>query len=159
MTNINNLGSPVQLRCRFHAGSVQLKALGRVLHKLRTRGGFQPRFRVQPDYKPQDGNLRDGLTERRESLLPVSDIIIAGMCEGYFSMSANVALPSSPATVRIYIALQEAAYKSHWSRFLSISGFPRSVETTSTFQSRHWGARHSVYPKAAPPSADPVQER
>lgn len=74
-------------------------------------------------------------------------------------MSANVGLSSSPATVRISFALQEAVYKSHGSRFLSISGFPRSVETNSTFESRHRGTRHTVYPSAAPPSPEPVKER
>lgn len=158
LANILNLGHPAQLRCRFNTGSVQLRALGRFFQKSRTRGGFQPLFRVQPDYKPQNENPRDALGER-DTLLPLSDAGIAEMCEGYFSLSANVALSSSPSTVRISFALQEAAYKSHGSRFLSISGFPRSVETNSTFESRHRGTKHTVYPSAAPPSPDRVERR
>lgn len=80
------------------------------------------------------------------------------MCDGHFSMSANVALASSSATVRISIALQEAPYKSHGSCFLSISGFPRYVETYPK-PSRQWGSKHSVYLSAAPLPVDLVEGR
>jgi hypothetical protein len=145
----------VHLGCRFSNGSCELKALGRFFKNLSARGSFRPSFQVEPDYDPKN-------TNQHQTIVPILDTALEEMCEGVFAMSADVALAHPKATIRISLSLQDTAYKSHGDRYLSISGFPRSVNINNIEQEarslRPRESGGSVYQNDAPPPPYSVGE-
>jgi hypothetical protein len=118
------------MNCRFEEGSRELKGLGKFL-KSCLKGKFGPFFFLQENY---------GTHKQTQGEIPITAATIEEMCSrGLFNLGTPIRLRSATQSslTRISLCLQEREYphsddKSSSERYLSISGFPRSLFAADT---------------------------
>lgn len=104
------------IHCRFEDGSVEMRALGRVLLETRDED-FEPYFLVRPDVDQTDFQFKFSLTEG----------IIKGMTEDAFFSLPNVYIPlrneSKATTINLFLSRHDGLEPDGF----PISGFPRVI--------------------------------
>ncbi|KAK3995012.1 acyl transferase/acyl hydrolase/lysophospholipase [Cladorrhinum sp. PSN332] len=134
------------IECRFCSDPARVKALGNFLNGfLESGANFAPSFLVQTHFDMDRKRNSQPQPEPDELRYITAEVIERMRVEGAFSLPPVEVTAERSSLLRISIHLEREAKYSHNDGYLSISGFPRSLEVESLREECRANRKESGY--------------